>query len=281
MHKLSRRLIYRILCGISLILGLYLIIDLLLSKTLDIRLLIVFILLISTIIWGVLDWKRSSDMIRKQERELKNYQLYIQPLEELVKEIRARQHEFDNHIHAILNMHVTVDNYEELVEKQSQYIKDVKCDSASKYLPLLRISDKVLAGFLYSKILASPENVSTEIQVKSWQIISGIPEHLIIEVIGVLVDNAYQACEEKGGNVRISLDSANDKVMFEIWNEYRKISFEEIGHFFENGYSTKGKQGRGIGLYRAKSILEKSGGEITVSQECLEEKNYLHFKVVI
>lgn len=283
MERISNKLLYRILCTISLLIGLYLVIDLMFSGTLNVKMIIVFMLVMTGIIWGVVDWKVSSDLIRNQEKELKMYQLYIQPLEELVKEIRARQHEFDNHINAILNMHLTVDNYDELVEKQSQYILAIRRDSASKFLPLLRISDKVLAGFLYSKIVSSPENVDTDVEVHNWQILSRISEHSLIEIVGVLVDNAYEASTEEGGRVKIFLDSREDKMVFEILNEYRRLPLEELGRFFENGYTTKnsGTGGRGIGLTRVKSLITKSDGEITVAQEIIEEKNYIHITVVI
>ncbi|MCI9155236.1 GHKL domain-containing protein [Lachnospiraceae bacterium] len=283
MEKSRIKLLYRILCTISLVIGLYLVTDLMFSGTLNVKMIIVFILVMTGIIWGAADWKMSSDLIRNQEKELKMYRLYIQPLEELVKEIRARQHEFDNHINAILNMHLTVDNYEELVEKQSQYILEIRRDSASKFLPLLRISDKVLAGFLYSKIVSSPENADTDVEVRNWQILSRTSEHNLIEIVGVLVDNAYEAVSETGGRVRIFLDSREDKMVFEILNEYRRISFEELERFFENGYTTKdSKNGRrGVGLARVKSLIQKADGEITVAQEMIEEKNYIHITVVI
>lgn len=283
MGKVSNKLLYRILCTISLVIGLYLVIDLMLSGTLNVKMIIVFILVMTGIIWGAADWKVSSDLIRNQEKELKMYQLYIQPLEELVKEIRARQHEFDNHINAILNMHLTVDNYDELVEKQSQYILDTRRDSASRYLSLLRISDKVLAGFLYSKIVSSPENVETDVEVRNWQILSRISEHSLIEIVGVLVDNAFEACVKEGGQVKIFLDSREDKMVFEILNEYQRLSFEEIGRFFEYGYTTKdsGTRKHGIGLARVKSLIQKADGEITVAQDTVEEKNYIHITVII
>ena len=137
---------------------------------------IVFILLLVVIIWGTIDWKLSNDIIREQEKELKMYQHYIQPLEELVKEIRARQHEFDNHLNAVLNMHLTVDSYEELVRRQSEYVKAISREGVSQYLPLLKISDKVLAGFLYSKIVSSREGIETEIEVRSREIISRVSD---------------------------------------------------------------------------------------------------------
>ena len=283
MNRPNRKIIYRIFCLISLAIGVYLIADLKISGTLNIKMIIVFILLLTAIIWSTVDWKLTSDLIQNQEKELKLYQLYIQPMEELVKEIRARQHEFDNHINAILNMHLTVDNYEELVEKQSDYIHEIRRDSASRYLSLLRISDKVLAGFLYSKIVSSPENVETDVEVRNWEIISKVSEHSMIEIVGVLVDNAYEACAVNGGRVKIYLDSKDDHMILEMLNQYRKLSFEEISCFFEYGYSTKEESNvqRGIGLSRVKSLIEKADGEITVGQEEVDGENYIHFTVVI
>ena len=86
------------------------------------------------------------------ENEIRTYQMYIKPLEELVREIRAAQHEFDNHLNAILNMHYTIDNYDELVEAQSKYIQNMYSEDTRQLTALLKISDKILAGFLYSKI---------------------------------------------------------------------------------------------------------------------------------
>lgn len=281
-HSL-RKIPYRVFCVVSLIIGIYIIVDLLVSQTLNVRMIVVFIFLIILVFCGIAERKFSEDMIQNQEKELKLYQLYIQPMEELVKEIRARQHEFDNHINAILNMHLTVGDYDELVERQSAYIHEVRRDSANKYLPLLRISDKVLAGFLYSKIVSSPENVETDVEVQNWKVISQASEHWLIEMIGGLVDNAYEATAETGGKVRILLDSKEDRLVFEVFNQYRRLSFEEIGRFFEYGYSTKEKavQKRGVGLTRVKRLVDKSGGEIMVGQEEVGGENYIHFTVII
>ena len=283
MNKTVRKFLYRVFCFISLAIAVYLVIDLKISRTLDFKMIIVFILLLVVIIWGTIDWKLSNDIIREQEKELKMYQHYIQPLEELVKEIRARQHEFDNHLNAVLNMHLTVDSYEELVRRQSEYVKEISREGVSQYLPLLKISDKVLAGFLYSKIVSSREGIETEIEVRSREIISRVSEHSLIEIVGVLVDNAYEACPEEGGRVRMILDSRQDHLIFQIFNQHEKISLEEIGHLLENGFTTKSKKrgDRGLGLYRAKRIAEKAGGEITVGQEEIGGENYIQFAVVI
>ena len=116
--ELGRKLFYRVFCVMALIIAVYLIVDLYLSHTLDIKVIILFGILLAVIFFGWWDWLANYSILKRQEEELKIYKLYIHPLEELTKDIRARQHEFDNHMNAVLNMHVTIDNYDELVAAQ-------------------------------------------------------------------------------------------------------------------------------------------------------------------
>lgn len=283
MNRKLRKILYRLFCALSALIGVYLIVDLRISGTLNVKMIIVFCLLMVLIMWGIADWKLNNDVIRNQEKELMMYQLYIQPMEELVKEIRAKQHDYDNHLNAILNMHLTIDTYDELVLRQSEYIQEVRADSTNRYLSLLRISDKVLAGFLYSKIISSPENVETDVEVRNWKVISRVSEHSLIEMVGVLVDNAYEATAKEGGKVRVFLDSKDDCLIFDVFNEYPKLSLEEIGHFFDRGYTTKQSEigKHGIGLAKVKKLTQHFGGELTVGQEEIDGTNYIHFTLHI
>lgn len=278
-----RKFLYRIFCVIALLVSVYLVVDFLVSGTFDYRIFLMFLLMVVVIVWGIADWRKNYILMQQKESELKLYQHYIQPLEELVKEIRAKQHEFDNHMNAILNMHLTVDNYEELVARQSAYITEViKDDDSRQYLPLLRISDKVLAGFLYSKIVRAPSYIKTEVEVRSLEIISGISEHHLIEIVGTLVDNAYEACSEERNQVIVELDSEDDKLVFIIKNQVGRIKLENINRFFEKGYSTKSEDGRhGLGLYNAKMLIERYRGDIIVSTESVDHKDYISMKIIV
>lgn len=265
MAELGRKFLYRVFCLLALIVTSYLLVDFYLSHTLDFRVMVLFGIIFSVILFGLLDWGRNYAALRRQEQELKIYKLYIKPLEELTKDIRAQQHEFDNHLNAILNMHVMIDNYDELVAAQTAYGKEL-CGGKMRSDPaLLRISDKILAGFLYSKIISAPNYINIDIQVLSKEIITRVSEHCLVEVIGTLTDNAFEAATPELNRVEMALDAKDDKMLFMIKNQVQGLKMGDIQRFFEKGYTTKeNREGRGLGLYQANRMAGAYGGEITV-----------------
>ncbi len=231
---------------------------------------------------------RIYEVYQKQESEIQMYQMYTRPLEELIREIRARQHEFRNHLNAILNMHLTVDNYDELVRTQADYILSVADDKRNNYLPLLRISDKILAGFLYTKLVTPSKDVDFSIEIGANRIVTNAMEKDIIEVIGTLIDNAVDASDPENRIIRMYLssygsdtkDTVDDRLIFEIMNEHPPVPMKELTRFFERGYSTKSAKGnRGYGLYNARRIVKQYKGEITLENRTIEERNYICFHI--
>ena len=282
MGDIGRKFLYRIFCVLALIVAVYLLIDLYASRTLDIKVIILFVIIFSVIIFGLLDWRQNYAILRRQEQELKIYKLYIQPLEELTKDIRARQHEFDNHMNAILNMHVMIDNYDELVAAQSAYGKEIYGDRVRSNPALLRISDKILAGFLYSKMISAPDYVNIDLQVLSREIVTMVSEHSLVEIIGTLTDNAFESATDELNQVEMVLDSRADKMIFMIKNQVRGLTMNDISRFFEKGYSTKkNREGRGLGLWQANQIAKRHNGEITVELLEKEEFQEICFRVEI
>lgn len=280
--ELGRKLFYRVFCVMALIIAVYLIVDLYLSHTLDIKVIILFGILLAVIFFGWWDWLANYSILKRQEEELKIYKLYIHPLEELTKDIRARQHEFDNHMNAVLNMHVTIDNYDELVAAQSAYCKEIYEAKGVSTPALLRISDKILAGFLYSKILGAPAYAKVEIQVLSQQIITSVSEHNLVEILGTLVDNAFEAATPQLPLVEMVVDSREDKLIFMIRNQVQGLTMGDISRFFQKGYTTKdNRECRGLGLYQANMIAQQFGGEITVELTDGEESQEICFRVEI
>lgn len=226
---------------------------------------------------------------RRRREEIMLYKMYTKPLEELIREIRARQHEFDNHLNAILNMHLTVDNYEDLVRAQSDYIFGVVDDKRNSCIPLLKISDKILAGFLYTKMVSAAKPVEFEAEIGTGMIVTNTPENELIEVCGTLIDNAVDACDESNKKIKLYISSIgadtkaadDDKFIFEVSNEHPVVPMNQMQHFFDKGWSTKSgkKDSRGFGLYNAKRIVMQHKGEITVENKEIDGRNYVVFRI--
>ncbi|MCR5792781.1 MAG: GHKL domain-containing protein [Lachnospiraceae bacterium] len=278
----AARIIYRVVCLMGLLVSLYFIAVWSMHPFRDRRIWIVSGIGVVIMALIVMAEQRDYERMEKQEKELQMYRFYVQPLEEMTKEIRARQHEFDNHMNAILNMHLTIDNYTELVEKQSEYIKEIYMDDTRKYLNVLRISDKILAGFLYTKFNKAPENIHFEMNLTSAPIVTTASSHDIIEVLGTLIDNVFDEYVGKENKVTCYVDlfTENDKLVFQIMNPHEKLTIDEMRLFFEQGYSTKGEN-RGLGLYNAKKLTEKCGGNIFAGMENRDGQEYLNFRVEI
>lgn len=245
---------------------------------LQIIFIVLFMLIMAFITFLVIRQKMS--VYAKQEKELLMYKLYVKPLEDFIKEIRARQHEFDNHLNAILNMHLTITDYDELVKAQSEYMRALVTSHENTYLGLLKISNKVLAGFLYSKLISIKPGITVELIVGSKEIYTNVPEMELVEVIGTLIDNAVQACTEKDHNIQMYVTSESDRFVFIIKNKHEKVPIKALGQFFEKGYSTKdSKHNQGLGLYNARKIIKRWNGEIYVENENIGQDNYLSFHV--
>lgn len=273
------KLFYRFVCILFLLFIIYFIISWGVVGEIDEKSFVFLCFSIAILMLVTVERKNSYEIFAKQEKELLMYRLYTKPLEDLVKEIRMKQHEFDNHMNAILNMHMTIDTYDELVAEQAKYIKELYDDRSRQFLSLLKISDKVLAGFIYSKIIAAKDFIRLDIHVQGKTILTKASEHDLIEVVGTLIDNAIEACDQEHNQIKIFLGSENDRTVFEIWNRYPTLTIEEISRFFEKGYTTKdnGKY-RGLGLYNAKKKTEGCGGSLTVSTEKMDGLSYICFK---
>lgn len=224
-------------------------------------------------------WISSERENRQKARELQMYMMYNQAFEDTIDTIRIRQHEFKNHINAIKCMKYTISNQEELLLAQEQYCDDVLKDSKIGSLLKLKM-EPVLIGFLYAKITTAEEaGIYIEYEVNPIDIRGKIEVYEIIELIGVLFDNAIEALREKENRKLIlKLVNTDGGFVIEIANISRVYLNNEIESFCTYGYSTKGEN-RGIGLVRVKEIAKKANATLSIQNQVYEYENYLCFKI--
>lgn len=197
--------------------------------------------------------------------------------------IRENQHDIKNHIQAIVGMIYSIRDYDELVRRQQEY-----CDRVmghhSKTKILLTAENPLMVGFLYQKLQEAEEkDIKLEYQISLGSGTAPIPEYEMVDIIGILVDNAVEELETKTGlakRVKVFVGIREEKVRISVSNVSDADGINQIGKFFKKDASTKGI-GRGIGLFKLKNEVLKRSGEIRVSNEIYEEVNYLEIVVLL
>lgn len=239
-------------------------------------------------IWGLLLLVvlfLTAEMEKKnKEKELRLYQVYNKSFEDAIITIRHRQHEFCNHINAIKSMQYTIDDTERLIEEQNKYCDLLLRDNELNSL-LKRDLEPIVISVLYTKLLAA-QNIGIEVSqtVHAIDFKKRIEIVELVEIIGILVDNAVEALmteqqSEKKLRVRILLEE-DKHFSIEVANACKVLLQSDIEKFTESGYSTKGTE-RGMGLARLKAIIKRNNAEISMGNTMYEGHNYFSVRVFI
>lgn len=225
-------------------------------------------------------WLKEQDDRCTLEKELQANRSMQEQYNDLIKAIRMRQHEFKNHLAAILAAHYTYKSYDMLVKAQKKYCGDLI--EENKYNDLLALGDSVLVGFLYEKF-REIENHGVELRYTIMGSLKeyAVPVHRLVEMMGILLDNALQAVEDSGTGRIVQFDFFEDEgaCHFKISNPYMRVSYDEIEAWFQMGKSTKGT-GRGVGLYRVRSLCQEEGCYISFRNIEIEGINWIEFILI-
>lgn len=229
-------------------------------------------------------WVNAENEKKNKAKELQLYKLYSKTFEEAITAIRARQHEFDNHINALKCLQLTISEPEELIKKQNEYCDKVLSENSFNKILKLH-TEPILAGFLYSKFMnAKEQGISIVYEVHSIILENTIEVNEVIEILGILIDNAVEALLEVKENERNLivkiLQEDRSAVSIEVANRSRKYLNSEIERFCDIGYSTKSDK-RGVGLSQVKEIVKKNKADFHIGNVIYNDVNYICFKITI
>lgn len=183
-----------------------------------------------------------------------------------VDALRVQNHEHLNKLHTIAGL-IQLDQKEQALS--FVFETSEKHEKLSRML-VHKFKDYSLAGLLISKVSRGRElgidvSIDEDSTLKSYPPL--LDQHDFVLILGNLIENAFDALqsirrEEKLVNLSIFQDRHQCTVMVEDNGE--GISDEQKGRILQKGYSTKGDQGSGIGLYLVKNIVDKGYGELEV-----------------
>ncbi len=228
--------------------------------------------------------------LNEQDRKLKAYDEYLPVVNELISEIRQRQHNYNDKLQALYALPATHNDYSSLtaaLQKESTLNSFSNIPSS-----LLKLDMKLLAGFIFSKIKeAEKANKSIEICIPSPCYSSSVPEYILVEMIGILINNALEATSE-GGCIKILMDCDAESFGFEIKNPGKPFSEDEKARIFEAGYTTKiipdnkkppvtsNEALRGFGLSSLKRLADEYDCDIILDNDAENDENYIVFRLI-
>lgn len=244
--------------------------------------LLAFVVLVVVFI-GIFREQQADFELEKKELELKLQKKYDGAYQELLNEVRQRQHDYKNQLTALYSMHLTATSFEELVDMQQSYGNLLREKSMFDSI-LTGCNNSILAGYIYS-ICTNFEKagiiVQPDVKVYGRECSRKISD--IIEILGVLLHNAYESVsqQEKAGScIKLVVLENHLEFYIEVSNISKYISSKEIEAMFQLGYSTKGEK-RGIGLSSVKSIAKRYQSDILVDNYQENNDNWFRFKILI
>ncbi|WP_246943762.1 ATP-binding protein [Bacillus pinisoli] len=183
----------------------------------------------------------------------------------LVDALRAQNHEYMNKLHSIAGL-IQLDR----TEKALEVIIDETVDEESVIQFLKdRIEDYSVSGLLLGKRARARElGIYFSIHKDSYlhENMSGLSSGDLVTVIGNLVENAFESIPQtqEHKEVECLIQGNVDDLYISVSDNGTGIPKENQEQIFMYGFSTKGKEGRGIGLSLVKNIIDSQEGKILI-----------------
>ncbi|OLO42919.1 histidine kinase [Alkalihalophilus pseudofirmus] len=186
-----------------------------------------------------------------------------------VDALRVQNHEYSNKLHTIAGL-IQLNQG----SKALDYIFELKDErDALSHILMQQIHDDSVAGLLLGKVSRGKELGITLKISKASSFINypeGITNHDLVVIMGNLIDNSYDALintDVESKTVYVLIKELEKELFIQISDNGMGISKQFQERIFTRGFSTKQKEGRGIGLFLIQSIVERVNGTIDIDSE--------------
>ncbi|OLN21250.1 histidine kinase [Domibacillus antri] len=180
-----------------------------------------------------------------------------------VSALRVQNHEHMNKLHTIAGL-IQLGNREKALEYVFQVTEEQ--EELTRFLSK-NIKDDSLSGLLLSKVSRGKE-LGIQLVIDRYSRLRTFPPYLdhhdFVLVLGNLIENAFDSFEQQSedNQIYVSIQQTDQVLSILVEDNGQGIEKEKQPFVFQQGYSTKSKTGRGIGLYLVKQIVEKGKGDI-------------------
>ena len=187
---------------------------------------------------------------------------YIHDLEESYKALRTIKHDYVN---ILTSLKLYIDNndmdglskyyYDEFSEMNKELLYQDRLMGSLQNI----ILSEIKSILIYKGSLAAQHEIDVNVEVNEPIENLGVSTAIVCQLLGILLDNAIEAAQEADEKkLHIAIVKTANSIAFIIKNTW-KAHDVSVNKLFELGFSTK-SEGRGIGLYTARSYTEKIKG---------------------
>lgn len=217
----------------------------------------------------------------QERRRIDMLEQYMPVIEELITQVRARQHEYNNRLLAVSAAVCTAENLEQAKQEVDQLIHGVKMSEIDR--EILTCDSKIIGGMLYSKIKqveAKTLKVHTELNAQFRK--SLVQEADWVEITGILMDNAMEASNPLD-TIIVKAYECDGKVSLLVSNPHEALTNKQFVQMFCRGFTTKKNTfyASGHGLANVRKIVEHYHGKIITRNETIENINYVTIGVLL
>ena len=209
------------------------------------------LLVYHTVVLLLLEQKKAADLLQENHL-LTMQQLQYDNLQQRINETRQARHDLRHHTHLILE-YLRAEKFRELEAYLARYTASLPDTQATTYCQ--HYATNALLGYFVTQ--AKALGIETDVFLQLPETLH-LPETTLSVVLGNLLENAIEACQEVSGPKKITVRGKADlgAVFFEVTNPYNgKINRGKNGQLL----STK-EDGRGLGLASVKQIAQSFGG---------------------
>lgn len=141
---------------------------------------------------------RVENIAKSRELEVRN--VYENRYQELLDSVRKRQHDFDNQLNALSGQQLYAKSVEELLERQKEYSACIRHENRYNKLIVKGAGSPILTGFFFQKFMeAESRGCTVSYEVSYDRMDCAFAVYQLIDIFGVLLDNAIEALESYRG----------------------------------------------------------------------------------
>jgi two-component system CitB family sensor kinase len=215
-------------------------------------------------ITGVVSSFRNKDELDILAKKFTQIQKYSEML-------RVQTHEYSNKLYTISGL-IQIGAHQEAV--------DLIGSETSGYQELINslmniVSDPTLAGTILGKYNKAKE-LKVDFSIDPDSSMVDIPEDIkrerLVSIIGNILDNSFEAVlpkKEPERLVKLSMTDLGNDLIFEFDDSGKGVQVSDREKIFAKGFSTKNKQGHGMGLFLVEKALARLQGSISVGSSDL------------